>query len=196
MPNPTTPRVLVRPHPEDPNRIVTVWGDIYIRRLQRFMKPSDTGDMLQARINGLKRNVGRVVLETFIGPCPAGMECCHGNGNYHDNRLENLRWGTKQDNSDDRRRHGTLPTGDRNGLRIHPESRAYGKRNGHQTHPERTPRGEGHPMARLTTMQVVEIRRRYAAGGIKQRELGTIYGLSQISVSNIVRRKTWKHVTT
>ena len=34
--------------------------------------------------------VHRLVLESFVGQCPKGMECCHYNGIRDDNRLENL----------------------------------------------------------------------------------------------------------
>jgi hypothetical protein len=53
------------------------------------------------------RKVHRLVLEAFVGPCPPEMEGCHGNGVRSDNRLENLRWGTKSDNNTDRVTHGT-----------------------------------------------------------------------------------------
>lgn len=44
------------------------------------------------------RLVHRVVLEAFVGPCPDGMEALHRNGVRDDNRPENLRWGTRQQN--------------------------------------------------------------------------------------------------
>ena len=44
------------------------------------------------------RGVHRIVLEAFVGPCPEGMEACHGNDIGTDNRLENLRWGTHLEN--------------------------------------------------------------------------------------------------
>lgn len=40
----------------------------------------------------LRRYVHRLVLEAFVGPCPAGMEGCHRNCDPSDNRLINLRW--------------------------------------------------------------------------------------------------------
>jgi hypothetical protein len=52
------------------------------------------------------RKVHRLVLETFVGPCPDGMECCHNNGDPADNRLENLRWDTLSSNAYDRVEHG------------------------------------------------------------------------------------------
>lgn len=50
--------------------------------------------------------VHRLVLEAFTGPCPVGMEACHGDGNPVNNHLENLRWDTKRENMNDRTRHG------------------------------------------------------------------------------------------
>lgn len=50
-------------------------------------------------------HVHKLVLEAFVCPRPAGMVCCHINGNPSDNRLENLRWGTLHDNAADKRRH-------------------------------------------------------------------------------------------
>lgn len=57
----------------------------------------------------------RLVLESFVGPCPVGMECCHGDGNKTNNRVENLRWDTPDANRRDMMRHGTRARGERNG---------------------------------------------------------------------------------
>lgn len=51
--------------------------------------------------------VHRLVLQAFVGPCPPGMEALHRNGNPTDNRVENLRWGTRSQNLHDSVRHGT-----------------------------------------------------------------------------------------
>lgn len=51
----------------------------------------------------------RAVLLAFIGPCLDGMECCHNNGDPLDNRLENLRWDTRQANTIDKINHGKHP---------------------------------------------------------------------------------------
>lgn len=51
--------------------------------------------------------VHRLVLVTFVGPCPHGMESCHNNGTRSDNRLINLRWDTMSGNMFDKKRHGT-----------------------------------------------------------------------------------------
>lgn len=54
--------------------------------------------------------VGVFVLEAFVGPRPPGHECCHINGDCSDDRLVNLRWGTRADNVADAMQHGTLRT--------------------------------------------------------------------------------------
>ncbi len=63
-------------------------------------------------LNGIGRfhSIHTLVLTAFVGPCPEGKETCHNNGIGTDNRLVNLRWGTKKDNGQDRVRHGTART--------------------------------------------------------------------------------------
>lgn len=52
------------------------------------------------------RTVHTLVLETFAGPCPDGMESLHENDVPTDNRWpENLRWGTRPENMADRMRN-------------------------------------------------------------------------------------------
>jgi len=51
--------------------------------------------------------VHQLVLLTFEGPPPVGFEVCHNNGCKMDNKLSNLRYDTRRNNSLDRKRHGT-----------------------------------------------------------------------------------------
>ncbi len=55
---------------------------------------------------GHKKTVHTLVLEAFIGPSPAGMECLHENDVPDDNRLSNLRWGTRSENVLEMHRNG------------------------------------------------------------------------------------------
>lgn len=57
--------------------------------------------------------VSRLVLECFAGPCPAGMVCCHNNGDCTDNRIDNLRWDTQANNLKDKISHGTHLNGEK-----------------------------------------------------------------------------------
>ena len=52
-----------------------------------------------------RRPVHRLVLMAFVGP-GNGLDCCHANGDKLDNRLSNLRWGTRSENILDQVRHG------------------------------------------------------------------------------------------
>lgn len=56
----------------------------------------------------------RVVLEAFCGNCPSGLEAMHLNGCRTDNRVENLRWGTRRENHSHKRIHGTAQIGNKN----------------------------------------------------------------------------------
>jgi hypothetical protein len=72
--------------------------------------PNSTGRLgLVLCLNGSQRSfqVHRLVMAAFVGPCPDGMEVCHNDGNHLNNRLENLRYGTRSDNQYDRVKHGT-----------------------------------------------------------------------------------------
>ncbi|UVK63865.1 HNH endonuclease [Gordonia phage LilyPad] len=51
------------------------------------------------------RPVHRLVLEAFVGPCPEGMEACHGPYGMLDNRVINLRWDTHSENMKDIKKH-------------------------------------------------------------------------------------------
>lgn len=52
------------------------------------------------------RRVHRLILESFVGPRPKDHECRHLNSVKIDNRLENLAWGTKAENVQDRKSNG------------------------------------------------------------------------------------------
>jgi len=106
------------------------------------LKPTahTNGGYLRAYLgNGIKE-AGRyvfihiLVLEAFVGKCPEGMEACHYDDNPRNNRLENLRWGTRLDNTQDRIRRG------------------------------RVPKGQDHARTRFTNEDIISIRRRHKEG--------------------------------
>lgn len=57
-------------------------------------KPFNRKGYLRVKIGTVIYSVHRLVLETFVGPCPEGKTCDHINRVRDDNRLENLRWAT------------------------------------------------------------------------------------------------------
>ena len=53
--------------------------------------------------------IHRLVLSAFVSVRKDGEETCHNNNIRDDNRLENLRWGTRVENMADRSRSGNNP---------------------------------------------------------------------------------------
>jgi hypothetical protein len=60
--------------------------------------------------------------------------------------------------------------------------------------PMRPPRGEQHTHAKLTEANVREIRERSAQGETRA-SLARVFGVSDINILQVVRRRTWSHVT-
>lgn len=125
-----------------------------------------------------RRAVHRLVLETFVGPCPPGMECCHADGNPQNNEIDNLRWATPKENEADKVRHGRRLLGSRSML---------------GTIKERA-RGEQVAGAKLSVADVREIRHRYDSGESKH-ALAAEFGIHERTVRKIAKRQKWKHVS-
>lgn len=113
------------------------------------------------------------------GEIPEGKLVCHKCDTPSCVRPDHLFLGTSNDNSADKVAKGRQPKGESHPARMRPERMA---------------RGECHGVSKLTDEQVVEIRRRYAAGGISQEALGVEYGMHQTAISAVVRRKWWQHI--
>lgn len=110
-----------------------------------------------------RRPLHALMLETFVGLRPSPRHVArHLDDDTSRNLLTNLAWGTPRDNSADR------------------------DRNGH------TRRGERHYRAKLTEVQVVEIRNRARPG--QHAELAREYGVSNVLIGLIVKGKIWKGV--
>lgn len=116
--------------PGYPGYFVSTMGRIRTRNLRRtknkdgFIDPyhkscRGTLNTLQVRLRkgGLSHSLSlhRLILATFIGPCPSGMEGCHNDGDVTNNSLTNLRWDTPLSNQRDKHKHGTMARGERNG---------------------------------------------------------------------------------
>lgn len=73
---------------------------------------------------------------------------------------------------------------------------AQGDKMGSHLHPELFPRGEAKPNAKLTEVQVLDIRARYAAQVPRYtaQELAEIFHVSKFAILCIIHRKTWKHI--
>ncbi len=108
-------------------------------------------------------------------------------------RDEHLSAGSRLDNAREAVARGRYPTGDRNGSRKHPESLLRG-----DDHPARKfgvkTKGELNGFSKLTTEQVLEIRRRFDGGGICCNDLARELGMPKQTVYGIITRRAWKHV--
>ena len=74
------------------------------------LKPSLKKQCGHMRVNicGKGFYIHRLAMAAFIGPCPDGMEVCHNDGNPANNKLSNLRYGTRKENVADQIKHGVF----------------------------------------------------------------------------------------
>lgn len=106
----------------------------------------------------------RVILTTFVGPCPDGTIGCHDpDPNPANCALTNLRWGTPTDNSEDCKRHG------------------------------RFARGEKMPQAKLRDEDVPEVFR-LRREGVTQQEIADRFGVRRLLITRILARHRYAHV--
>ena len=83
--------------PSFPDYSITKAGRVWSRSQDRWVGSMTGAEncRLVSLVRGKDwclRSIHRLVLETFVGACPEGMEAQHWNDNRGDNRLENLRW--------------------------------------------------------------------------------------------------------
>lgn len=117
-----------------------------------------------------RHSIHRLVLFTFIGPCPKEMECRHLDGNPKNNKLDNLCWGTRSENMQDSIRHGTF--------KHNPPDNS----------------GSNCGTSKLTDEQVIEIKVLIKKGELTDTEIGKIFGIHRRTVADIKLGKTWKYV--
>jgi hypothetical protein len=65
--------------------------------------------------DAIGRGIHTLVLEAFKGPRPEDNVARHLDGKKDNNAVENLEWGTRQQNVEDSKRHGTFVCGEKNG---------------------------------------------------------------------------------
>jgi len=110
-----------------------------------------------------RRQVHRLMAEAFLGPAK-GLDARHLDGCRHNNLLTNLSYGTRKENVEDARRHGTLALGERHGK------------------------------AKLTTEQVVFARSAFKRKQISLTLLAKIWEVSVPTLSMAVSGRNWSHL--
>lgn len=131
------------------------------------------------RIGKNKMVAHRVSFIIHNGAVPDSLLVLHKCDNPPCVNPNHLFAGTHQENMDDMVKKGRS---------------AKGLKNGQHTKPEKTVVGSAHGKSKLTESDVREIRSLYAAGGIKQSELASRFGITPQNISDIVIFATWKHV--
>lgn len=107
-----------------------------------------------------------VIAVTFIGPRPIGdIHVRHLDGDSQNNVLKNLKYGTRAENERDKILHG------------------------------RTNRGARCGAAKLTEAQVRAIRTLLTDTDLPQREIAALFGVSDVTISQIRHRQRWVHLT-
>lgn len=108
--------------------------------------------------------VHRMVLESFVGPCPPGMQGRHVNENDpSNNRLENLAWGTRKQNAADKRQHGS----------HHQGSRCH--------------------RSKLTEADVIRIRE-MRRDGVSPAEIARAFGVARVTATRAALGDNWQHI--
>lgn len=138
--------------------------------LQPTLRKRDGRYHVSLLIDGkrLLRGVHQVVADAFLGPCPAGLEVNHINGNRTDNRPGNLEYVTGTANKQHAYRLGL----------VKPAPRMPGNLN---------------PRAKLTENDIRAIRARRLSGETMA-SLARVFGVSTSAIDFICRRVNWRHV--
>lgn len=131
-----------------------------------------------ARRRPAMQYVHRMVAEAFLGPCPAGKEVNHVDGNKMNAAISNLEYVTTAENA----RHAQ-----RLGLREVKRP----KRKPHERQLDKIEFLLG--AAKLNETSVIEIRRRYDEG-TSQRVLAEEHGVCTRTISMAISGDTWAHV--
>ncbi len=114
----------------------------------------------------------RVSWELTNGTIPEGLCVLHHCDNPGCVRPSHLWLGTRTDNNRDMYQKG---------------------RDVNTQHPGMCPLGEAHGNAKLTLMQVLEIRSRYEAGEHGLSALAAEFGVHKVTIWRIANRREWKH---
>lgn len=145
------------------------------------------------RIFGTHKTAHRISYVLEFGEIKHGLWVLHRCDNPPCCNPAHLFLGTQQDNSDDMVSKGRSASGNRHGSVTHPERIARGDRNGLRLHPERVCRGDNHPSSKVSSLNVLEIRRLRGEGKTLL-GIGKLFGIGKSHVLRIVNREVWRNI--
>ena len=170
---------------------------------------TDSAGYAEVRMNGKRMGVHRASVMIHGREIPTGLFVLHACDQTNCVNPQHLWIGTAKDNTTDmlakareargcrsgaKKHPDKLSRGDRHYSRKNPERLARGDANGARVHPERMTRGEAHKLAKLTELDVVQIRADYAGKVATMPTLSRKYGVSIAKIHHIIHRKAWAHV--
>ena len=145
---------------------ISTWGRLRSYKILKLQKDKDGYHIYRLSYLGKEKTVKihQLVALAFIGPRFRKLQINHKDGRKDNNNYLNLEYVTNAEN----RRHACT-------LGLHA-------------------RGERAGGAKLTVAAVRDIRKRYASGGVFQRELAAEYGVGRKNITKIVQRQRWGHI--
>lgn len=169
--------------------------------------------------DGENQFVHQLMLEAFVGPRPPKADACHWNDIRDDNRIENLRWASHQENSMDACRNGRMLRGENNATSVFSMKVASEIKRRHETGDSQESLALAYGFSRSTISRIVrgrindegflelappsyrklqprevaEIRSLLASEGITQQTIADRFGISRSSVRDIKSNRS--HVT-
>ena len=144
-----------------------------------WLAATDRDGYGQFTYNGKQQRAHRISWILHNGEIPDGMFVCHRCDVPGCVRPDHLFIGSVKDNAED----------------CNAKNRqASGMTHGSYTRPENRPRGTNNGKSKMMDSAIIEMREMYATGNWSQSDLAVKYGVTQVTVSHIVRGKGWTHV--
>lgn len=129
------------------------------------------------------------------GPIPKGKIICHKCDNPPCCNPKCLFLGTNQDNSDDARQKGRVPTGARHPSKIHGTGyMPRGEKHHSKTQPECMARGERNGGCKISEATALAILERRSATGDSAKKLSLEFDVGIGTVKHLLRGQTWAHL--